>query len=114
MVQQQERRERPEHIDNEKKRPKLKEFPLERRRVEERSAEHKGANGDENTGSDDEDIEDESRDLERREKIFNLGKIGERPYIEAQVHELEKREKSLYYWIRDFGQILRSSENPIA
>lgn len=80
--------------------------------MEEEGAEEEGADGDENGGGDDEDGEGQGRaGQEGGEEVVDFGKVGERADVEAEIHDLEKKEEGLRNAIGDFGELFGGSED---
>ena len=112
MVQEKEGRERPENVEGQEKLPEPEEFFADGGRVEEKGAEEKGADGNENGGGHDEDGEGRSRfGQERCEEVLYLGQVGECADVEAQIHKLQHEKEGLSHGIGDFGEFFGGCED---
>src|SRR5579863_2134452 len=69
VMEQQERREGPQHVEEQEKRPDGEEFLADRGRSKKHGAEHKGAHGDKDGGGGNEKTKDEGGVGQGRQKI---------------------------------------------
>ena len=53
-----------------------------------------------------------SRFGQRREKLFDLRQIGQRPNVKSQIHDLQQDEECLHHGVRGLGKLLRGGQNP--
>ena len=112
VVQEEEGRKSPEDVERQEELPEPKEFFADAGRVEEESAEEKGANGDEDGGGDDEDGEGQRWFGEQRgEEVIDFGEIGEGTDVEGEIHDLEEKEEGLGDGVGDFGELFGRSQD---
>lgn len=111
VVEEEEGRKRPQHVEGKKEGPDAEVEAAEARGAEEDGTEEEGADGDEDGGRDDERREGGGGVGERREQVLDLGEVGERPDVEAQVHELKTEEEIARDGVRDFGEFVGGGED---
>jgi len=106
VVQQQERRERPKLVERQQVGPDAQEFWADTGWVEERGGDDEGSDRDQQGRSDDEDEVGLRTHRQGRHHVFDLGEVGERADVEADVHQLQQDEESVDGAVRGWGELL--------
>src|SRR5580698_10619564 len=109
-MEEHERRQRPEDVEEEYAGPEADVPFAETRRAKEHCAGDKGADGDKDGGGDSEEVECEGGPGEHGKEVFDFGEVGKRSDVEGEIHGLKQQKQDGDDGGCDARQILGSGE----